>query len=183
MKYVKILGLLAVTATALMAFAGTASATITSPAGTKYGGEIIATSTNFEFDSTVDITCSHSEVKGKPTSAGATNITLTTLTFTGCSRSTTTTATGTLAIASDGTVRSTGARVTMQTTIFGFPVHCIYKTENTVVGKLTENVAPAKWHIGSAPIPQEETSSLCGEDAEWTGTFTVTKPATAIVID
>ncbi|HST68080.1 MAG TPA: hypothetical protein VLI94_00290 [Solirubrobacterales bacterium] len=183
MKYVKMLGLLAIAATALMAFAGTASATLTSPAGTKYGGEIIATSTNSQLDGTVDITCTHSEVKGKPSAAGSTSGTISSLTFTNCSRSVTVTANGSLAIASDGTVRSTGARVTVQTTILGFPVHCIYATNNTVVGKLTEGVAPAVMHIGSAPIPQEATSGLCGEDAEWTGTYTVKTPATAIVVD
>jgi hypothetical protein len=183
MKYVKMLGLLAIAATALMAFAGTASATLTSPAGTKYGGKIIATSTNSELDGTVDITCSHSVVEGTPSAAGSTSGTINTLDFTGCSRSVTVTANGSLTIASNGEVKSTGARVTVQTTIFGFPVHCIYKTENTKVGTLTEGVAPAKMHIGSAPIPQEATSGLCGDDAEWTGTYTVTTPASAIVVD
>jgi hypothetical protein len=183
MKYVKMLGLLAVAAAALMALAGTASAKVTSPAGTEYSGAITATSTNSALDGTVDITCKHSGVSGTLASKGATNGTITSLTFTECSRAVTVTATGTLSIASNGEVKSTGARVTVQTTILGFPVHCIYKTENTKVGTLTEGVAPAVMHIGSAPIPQEATSGLCGEDAEWTGNYTVTTPATAIVVD
>ena len=42
MKYVKMLGLLAVAAAALMAFAGTASATTVTSGGVTYTGEIAA---------------------------------------------------------------------------------------------------------------------------------------------
>ncbi|HST69751.1 MAG TPA: hypothetical protein VLI94_08860 [Solirubrobacterales bacterium] len=188
MNYLKMLGLVAVAATALTAFAGTASAAVTTGLPV---AEIEATSTNFGADGTVNITCAHSHFKltmventaNHPHKAGSTFATVTTWVWVSCSRTMTTTATGTMSIASDGTVRSIGARFTVQTTILGFPVHCIYKTENTVVGKLTEGVAPAKMHIGSAPIPQEATSGLCGEDAEWTGTYTVTSPTTAIFVD
>ncbi|HST69752.1 MAG TPA: hypothetical protein VLI94_08865 [Solirubrobacterales bacterium] len=192
MKYVRTLGLLAVAATALMAFAGTASATLTSPPGTKYGGEIVATSTNTQLDGTVDITCGHSEIAVQ-VNTGATSGIIRNLTFTNCSRTVTPEYFieipslrrdyGSVSIDSAGTVRSSWVKVTVQTTILGFPVHCIYKTSITDVGTLTEGVAPAKMHIGSAPIPQETTSGLCGEDAEWTGTYTVTKPFSAITID
>jgi len=183
MKYVKMLGLLAVAATALMAFASTASATLTSPPGTKYGGEIIATSTNFQLDGTVDVTCGHSEVKAKPSSAGATSGTVTSLTYTSCSRSVTVTSLGTFSLHSDGTTRSTGKRITIQTTILGFPVHCIYTTDNTIIDQITEGVTPPVTHVISSPLLTDETSGLCGEDAEMTGTYTITKPTTAIVID
>ncbi|HST68081.1 MAG TPA: hypothetical protein VLI94_00295 [Solirubrobacterales bacterium] len=188
MKYVKMLGLLAVAVTALMAFAGTASATVTSPANTKLG-KVVATSTNSELDGTVDITCAHSEVEAVGVNssgvatAGSTTGRVDKLTFTNCNRTVTVTNRGHIFVHPSGTVTSTGARVTVQTTILGFPVHCIYVTNNTDVGTLTEGVAPAVMHIGSAPIDQEATSGLCGEDAEWTGTYTVTNPATAITVD
>lgn len=62
-------------------------------------------------------------------------------------------------------------------------MHCIYATNNTIVGKLTEGVAPPVMHFASGPIPQEATSPLCSDDAEWTGTYTVSTPASAIVVD
>ena len=68
MKSVKILGLLAVAAAALMALAGPASATITS-GGSAYTGEIVATSSNFEIDGSVDIKCKHSTFAGSTTAA------------------------------------------------------------------------------------------------------------------
>lgn len=182
MNYLKMLGLLTVAMAALTAFAGTATATFTSPAGTAYAGGMWATSTNSGFDGVVDITCQHSQINTTPISSGYTDQSVWTLTFTNCSRSVTVTASGTMSIASDGTVSSTGARITVQTTILGFPVHCMYFTGLTKIGTLTEGVAPARMHIGSAPMVQQ-TSSLCGDDGEWTGTYTVTNPKTAITVD
>ena len=74
MKYVKILGLLAVAATALMAFAATASATtVTSPHGTTYTGAIKAENEGGHVslhNETANIECA-STVEGTITTHGA----------------------------------------------------------------------------------------------------------------
>src|SRR6188472_2576566 len=128
MKYVKILGLLAVAAAALMAFAGTASATtLTSPTGTVYTGSIHAASeghailqnpiAKIECASTVEGTVeqhgSGSTVKGN----------ISNLSFTGCTNSwhVTVVTAGSLELhwkaAGEGTVTSSGA--TVEATRFG----------------------------------------------------------------
>jgi hypothetical protein len=188
MKYMKMLGLLAVAAAALMAFVGTASATVTSPAGTAYAGNIVSSSSNTSLDGSVKVSCTSSTVEGDPSSAGATSGTISKLTFANCGNDTVkVNANGSLAISSSGTVTSTGAEVTVQLhrTVLGFPVttHCIYKTNNTSVGTLTEGVSPAVLHIGSSPIPEVATDGACGNDAVWTGSYTVSTPSGAITVD
>jgi len=189
MKYIKTLGLLAVAAAALMAFAGTASATITSPAGTSYGGEIVASSSNSELDGSVDVKCKASTVKGKPSSTGDTSGSITSLTFTECGADTVSVINmGTLRLEKQGggwiTVSSTGAEVTVQVhrSVFGFPVttHCIYATSNTAVGTLSEGT---NWHIAlsGTNIPQKATDGGCGSNAQWTGTYSGTTPSSLFV--
>ena len=70
MKYAKMLGLLAVAAAALMAFAGVASATtLTSPSGTTYTSTIKATSegttTLHNSSLGIAVSCEESTVEGK----------------------------------------------------------------------------------------------------------------------
>lgn len=146
-------------------------------------------STNIQFDGTIEISCISSEVETEAVSApkvklaGSTTGEVLRWTFTGCSRTLHVLARGHLALQSSGTILSDGARFTVQTTILGFPVHCIYFTSNTDVGTLTEGTTPAEWHVGQRPIPEEATSSLCGDDAELTGTYEVKTPGTAITVD
>lgn len=74
MKYVKMLGLLAVAVAALSAFAASASATqLTSPTGTTYTGTITAVNEgNVSLDgSFVTVTCEVSHVEGKVEQHGA----------------------------------------------------------------------------------------------------------------
>jgi hypothetical protein len=74
MKYVKMLGLLAVAVTAMSAFAATASATqLTSPTGTTYTGKITAVNEeNVSLDGAfVTVTCEVSHVEGTVTQHGA----------------------------------------------------------------------------------------------------------------
>jgi hypothetical protein len=180
MKYAKLLGLLAVASAALMAFAGAASALVTSPSGTAYNGEIHATSTNTALTGSVKISCSHSTVSGS-VSKGSTTGNIKTLTFTGCGNDTVSVKSGgSLSITSAGTLFSTGAEVTVLThqTVLGFPVttHCIYKTNNTHVGTLKEGSSPSL-NIGSAPIPEVATDGACGNDAVWTGSYSVLTPS------
>ncbi len=176
MKYVKMLGLLAVAAAALMAFAGTASATtLTSPEGTTYTGEIVATSTNSKLDgSFVTVECSHSQAKGNVEGHGAgVDVTgkISSLTFTGCNYTTHVKAAGSLAINSSNGVSSTGASVEITTSVGT----CVFTTNGTSVGSLTEGTG-ATLDINSAKIPRTGGNFLCGSSGTWTGSYEVTTP-------
>ena len=201
MKYVKILGLLAVAAAALMAFAGSAFATtITAPTGTAYTGAITATSegTAKLKNPIATIEC-HSQVKGEKlthgngvTAEGA----ITSLlwgkegTLNGkCHNSweVGTVNPGTLQIhyleKNVGTLTSSGAKVLA--TRFG--IKCVYETNNTDIGKFTDSHktgATATLHIeATIPINEAESSGLCfGIPAEWSGSYKVETPD-AIYID
>jgi hypothetical protein len=195
MKYLKMLGLAAVAAMALMAFvgAGTASATTLEVGGVKQTGAVaieaslkagtsaILKDTN---NATVD-TCTGSTAKGS-TVTPFTGATVTGplnavggLTFTGCSHTTHVIKPGTLHIAwtsgTNGTVSSSGAEVTIVSTVFG--ASCTAKTGiGTTIGTLTGATtagnpsAHAIMDINGV-IPM----GICG-DAVWTGTYTVTSP-------
>jgi hypothetical protein len=192
MKYVKVLGLLAAAVAALMAFAGTASATqITSPTGTLYTGTVHAVSeghvvlhnpiAKIECESTVDI---GSLTHGVGVTAKGT---ISSLSFTGCTNSwhVTVVTGGELEIHPDtpgggqydGTLTSSGA--TVESTRFG--VNCRYSTSNTEIGTLTGG-AHATLSI-SAAIPFHNGSPLCGSGAtSWTGSYTIDSP-TSLYVD
>jgi hypothetical protein len=188
MKYAKMLGLLAVAAAALMAFAGTASATIiTSPAGTAYTSTIKAGNAggHVVLDNPIaKIECS-SSVEGKVESHGAAVTAagkISSLTFTNCTNSwhVTVSSGGSLEIHSlgggKGTLTSSGA--TVISTRFG--VECRYATSNTHIGTVTGGT-PATLAI-SASIPFHGGSSFCGEGAtSWTGSYTVSTPGTLLI--
>lgn len=193
MKYVKMLGLLAVAAAALMAFAGSASALVVTEAANDQidvNDVIKATSTHSELTGTIPITCTHSFVEGKVTDAGGNHGGTTTpvkgnieaLTFGSneeCGNTTVKVVNkGTLelkdAAGSKGTLYSTGAEVTVLThSFFLGTTHCIYKTNGTHLGEVSGDTLS----IESAPIPEVPTPDFCGEDAEWDGTYTVTSPS------
>jgi hypothetical protein len=196
MKYVKILGLAAVAAMALMAFgAGTASATklclnnLSTTACSSHlatGGTVEGTLTGSAIlettgGSTLD-TCTGSTVSGKTTTTAATGSSVIgdveTLTWTGCTFPTGTVAKGSLEIkhiagTDNGTLTGKGQEVTINTGFFGA---CTYGTGagtdlGTVVGG-----APAKLTINAlVPLVKNE-SGLCPAEARWTASYTVTKP-------
>lgn len=202
MKRIKMLGLLAAMATALMVFAGTASATLTeAPEDPVDAGDPIhAVALNTSLDGAVDIACDESTVSGEFTENGGTTASLSTLNFNGCNKDTVSLIkTGVLTIASNGTVSSNGAEVTVQIhrTIFGFPIttHCIYATSGTAIGTLEESSTAvktihnpgaeneektfggtAKIKIESSGLGQKATDGACGEGSQWTGSYTVTTP-------
>jgi len=203
MKYVKMLGLAAVAAAALMAFVGasTASATVLCKNGTttttcseKYGATTtieskLVTGTKAKLATAFKtVECGKSAVAGKSGDAkegeGSATETVkgavTTLTFEECNCEVVVLKKGTLEVHSiagtdNGTVTSNGAEVTVQCneTIFG-KVHCIYVTENTDLGPLTGG-NPAKLKA-EASIPRLKTDSLCSEKANWTAEYEVTAP-------
>ena len=190
MKYLKILGLLAVAASAMMAFAGSASATtLTAPAGTTYTGEIVAENETGHVrlhNPAANIECS-STVKGTVTGHGA-SVTaegeISTLDFTPCTGNWTVTGNigGTLIAHTGGAITSTGATVTAVNDSLG--ITCRYATNATSIGTLTgatSSTTHATLDI-SASIPFHSGSIFCGSGASaWTGNYTVTTPKGLVI--
>jgi hypothetical protein len=182
MKYVKMLGLLAVAAAALMAFVGTASAdTLTSAAGTT--PTLKATSANATLHNAVGTIECESEVEGPVTGHGAkapVSGTIEKLTFgankacVGGSVHNNTITGGTLSLEVTGTntgiLFSSGA--TVMVTMAG--IACGYRTEATPIGTVTGG-EHAVLHI-SATIKRTEGSFFCGDTGTWTGGYKVNSP-------
>jgi hypothetical protein len=200
MKLVKILGLMAVAATALMAFAATASATtITSPTGTTYTTTIAATAGATSLDGAfVTVTCNKSTVEGKVESHGK-GVTaggkISTLDFTECNFPTKVEANGSLEIhpirkdisphttcletdgdVCQGTLTSSGAKVTIETSLGS----CTFTTSSTSVGTLTTTAKTGGKAVLdiAGTIPRTGGSFLCGSSGTWTGSYTVNTPST-----
>lgn len=203
MKYTKMLGLLAVVAAALMAFAGSASATILTSshkAATAYSGNIeaeletghaILHSENAPTAFTVE--CNKGVVTGEVTTVGSGATTagghVTGLSFEGCTNGSSVTVKkpGTLEIHTDkeaenindsnGLLTSTGAEIEVLTPL-GFK--CIYTTEKTDVGTLTGSTTragqTATLDIASKTINRTGGSPFCGTGGYWTGNYIVNTP-------
>jgi len=192
MKHLKVFGLAAVAAMALMAFVGasTASATALYSGATKLGaGTVIeasltgGTATLTTTEGTVLDTCTGGGVTGKTSNAGGAaetvKGTISALTWSGCTEPTTTLKTGGLEIhytsGLNGTLTSTGGtEVTISTTIFGSCVFTIGAggTIGTLTGSTTSN---AVLHVNATAT---RLSGLCPASAKWAGTYTVTNPKT-----
>jgi hypothetical protein len=194
MKYIKMLGLAAVAAAALMAFVGAGSASAAeltcngSPCA--IGATIHSVSEgkavldapfgNVECESTVHGEVTKNGEAGKPAVGQITETPgpNTGLNWTNCGGDTVTTLkAGTLSIESSGEVKSSGARVT----VVHLGVHCIFETSNTKVGTLSGGTT-AKLTI-SATIPRVGGSGgvFCGSSAPWTGSYMVNTPHTLTV--
>jgi hypothetical protein len=201
MKYVKILGLAAVAAAALMAFvgAGTASATVLCsttttpcnsvvPNGTKIGFSLepgaaaVLTETGGE---PLD-TCEKSTVTGELTSSNTGPIS--TLDWEGCTWTTTTIALGKLEITgpltgtSNGTVKSDAEiKVTISIPFFG---SCVYGVAAGVsLGTLTEG-KPATFDPGAVASKLSGSSITCPATANWkaqNGGYIATEPANTTI--
>ena len=175
MRYVKSLGLLAVAAAALVAFAGTASATtLTSPEGTTYTGEIKATSTNSELHGAfVTVKCNHSELRGDVTSHGGAEVGahIDQLTFTECNYPVTVTLNGTISINGSNVVKSIGLTIDIHTSVGT----CVFTTNSTVIGSLWEGIK-AFFRMLLGKLPRTGGNFLCGSSGEWTGDYDLTTP-------
>ena len=199
MNRVKMFGLFALTATALMSFAASASATtVTSPKGTTYTGAIVASSEGhaiFHDASGLGITieCNQSlEWKVEKHGAGVTVAgPVASMTWTNCTNnwSYTTLKAGSLELhnvsgSENGTLTSAGAEWTSKQSTSG--LHCIYSTgAATDFGTLTGSTVTggnATLDI-AATINRTGGSSgiLCGSKLTWTGSFRFTTPATLYV--
>jgi hypothetical protein len=194
MKFIKMLGLLAVAAAAMMAITATASATtLTSPTGTVYTGTITAVSegaTSLHGPFTT-VTCQKSHVEGKVEKHGN-GVTaggkLSTLSFSECNFPVTVLKAGSLEIhpvthtapgvETTGTVTSSGAEITIQTSI----ANCLFTTSGTDVGTFTGTedqktaTTTATLDINSAGIPRTGHSIFCGSSGTWTGSYEITTP-------
>lgn len=184
MKYVKILGLLAVAAAAPMAFVGTASATeLTSSVGST--PTIQATSTNVAIDGPwVTIKCLKSQFEAQIESHGAgvpASGKLSTLHFTECNYPVTVNKVGTLSVTGtattgDGTGMSSGIELSLHTSVGT----CVVTTSNTDLGTLTgsnNTGGHAVLDLTSAPLHRTGGNFLCGTWGNWTGNYTITSPS------
>ncbi|MDQ3724723.1 MAG: hypothetical protein M3335_02340 [Actinomycetota bacterium] len=183
MKYIKMMGLLAVAAAALMAFVGTASATVLESSGGNLpsGTKVESTGTNAVLEAGfATIECAHSEVDGKTSNAGGASETvegsITTLSFKECNATVKVLKNGKLIVhhssGSNGTVTSEGAEVTVA---IG-STSCVYGTTAgaTSIGTLSGG-SPAKLNA-SASLTRISGGFLCANPAKWTATYTVTTP-------
>jgi hypothetical protein len=190
MKYVKMLGLAAVAAMALMAFLGASSAsatvlckTATNPCGSEWlkTGTLsasLATEATSVLKSTggaLEDTCSASTVGGEITSQGENqNVVgaISTLTFTTCTNPTAVLSqTGTLELEGE-TVKAKGFEVTVNA-----GVSCVYSAgEGTTLGTFTGG-NPAIIHI-NAVVNKKSGSFLCPPDSKWEGTYQITGAGT-----
>jgi hypothetical protein len=200
MRYLKILGLAAIAATALMAFAnaGTASATVLcstttspcpagqkSPAGTRFEFSLASgVSLTWTNGSEVLETCNGSTIRTEITNGGSGTTTVTSenqaLTFSGCTFPSGTTKLGgleihTIAGTSNGTVTATGEiGWTFNSIFFGT---CFYGWKNGgEVGEITEG-KPAVLHLNSQIVKLSGSSIACPENGELRGTYTLTEPS------
>jgi len=188
MKYLKMLGLMALAATALMAFAGSASATTLELKGVTQSGAVAIEASIAAGNSAIlkdtsgfsQNTCTTSVAKGSTETKTGTSVTgkLSSLTFSNCTRTVTVHKPGALEVVwisggTNGTVYSENAQVTS-----GSPIGTLNCTtgETTHIGTVT-GVASGKgtMHINAL--------INCGiiSSAKWEGTYTVTTEGLGVV--
>ena len=198
MKYVKILGLMAVAAAALMAFAGTASATVLKSTGATVPATTILKA-SLESGSTASLadtagnpiqTCTSSEVEGEIENAGGASATVsgpvTKLTFSGgatCSVTVTLVKTDRLEIhhiagTTNGTLTASGFHVVLH--VFG--TQCTYgagaSTDlGTATGATTAtNTGTLATMDVDAIVNRQTGGFLCPTTARWIAKYLVTSP-------
>jgi hypothetical protein len=190
MKYLKMLGVAALAAAALMAFAGPASATsFTSPAGTIYTGQVKGESNHLVWHgSFISLTCTNSAFSANVENHGA-SVTaggkITSLSFNGCNYPFTVRKPGSLEVHTDtaavdgnGTLTWSGLELAMHTSVG----ECVFTTAGTDFGTVTgSDTGAAQWDINSIVIPRTGGSFFCGSTATVTGSYTITTPSTLTV--
>jgi hypothetical protein len=202
MKHLKIMGLAAVAVAAMMAFAGTASATIlTSPAGTKYEGEIRSSAeTSLTLKAGfANITCTESTVAGTPKNFGSATETVSgpigTLSFGNANHECVLAGSKTVAIVTvisngnleihtqeakengNGTLTGSGSKVKIEVPSLG--TTCVYGTGTGLdLGTLTgsRNTGTTATMDINAELSREEGGFTCANPAHWEGSYKVTVP-------
>jgi hypothetical protein len=192
MKCVRLLALLGVAVAAVMAFAGSASATtLTSPTGTTFTGKFHAVSENghVQLHSPLSTIECNATVQGEVKTHGA-GVTasgpITGWTFSDCTIEDTITVkkAGVFEVhwtsGYSGTLTSSGAEIEIFKHSFGGS--CIYSTTNTHIGTVTGGTE-ATLDIDSAAIPRTggTLGFFCGSSAEWTGNYKFTTPHTLYI--
>ncbi len=191
MKYLKLVGLVTVSVVALMAFAGTASATTLTGAG----GATLGSGTTFHETNLGTIvwippfgliSCGASTKHWTTTNAGGSGVAVSgsigALSFSECNATVTVLNNGTLSItgtgSNNGTLRGTGTEVTVE--FVG--THCIFKTNNTTLGTVTGSSTTGRTATLdiSATVPRTggRSGAFCGSTAKWEGSYTVLSPDT-----
>jgi uncharacterized protein (DUF2141 family) len=190
MKFTKILGLVAMAALALMAFASTASATTLYTNGVKQTGAVTIHATLEgsavlkDTSNTFANTCTESTVEGTTTSFTGTTVggPINTLTFSKCTHEKVVVdEAGSLTVerigtTDNGTVRSTGAKVTVPVTILGSVVTATCTTSNTDIGTLTGSTTTTYTAPGQSDMDINAVLN-CGSilpSAKWEGTYRIT---------
>jgi hypothetical protein len=186
MKYLKMLGLFAVTAVAMMGFAGSASATYTSPTGTAAKSLTASADpgTTLLLKAGLEVTCTESSVAG-PISSNTTEHasgTLSTLSFSGCNGTVDTIAAGSLTISGDE-VFASGNKVTVER----FGITCVYGGgAGTKIGTATNTTANGKDQVTldvNANLPKQEGGAFCANTGVWSGSYVVTTPGVDNFLD
>lgn len=204
MKYLKIFGLTAVAAMALMAFLGASSASATVlckvevntttgvcpanqayPANTVIDGSLEESATLWvqEKEETLLDTCTTSTVKGKTTNEGSSTETVVAhveeLLWEGCTKETKTKVNGSLEIhwipgTDNGTLTGINQTVTVKT-IFG---GCTYGTAGTGtdLGTLKGGSMGTISVATYVPLIEAEPPAVCPSKAWWTAKYTITSP-------
>lgn len=190
MRYIKRFGPLLIAAAALMALAGSASATsLTSPAGTTYTSTIKATSEHVTLTgSFTTVTCTSSVMEGKVESHGA-SVTaggkVSRLEFSGCNHPVTVFKAGSLEVHTagstsngNGTLTSAGAEVVVHTSVGT----CTFTTSATDIGVVTGSTnVNAILDIDGATIPRTGGAFFCGSSGVLSANYLVTTPSTLYV--
>jgi hypothetical protein len=198
MKYMKMLGLAAIAAAALMAFVGasTASATVLCktnaspcpehyPSGTTVEATLKSGTSALLEAGFANITCTSSTVTGKTSNTGGANETvkgaISTLSFSNCNATVTTIKNGELEIHATGKGNGSLVGKGSEVTVAIGSTSCVYGTSTgTTLGTLTGGT-PATMNV-KASLTRISGGFLCASPATWTATYTVTKPTTLFVI-
>jgi hypothetical protein len=177
MKHLRMLGFAVMVSTALMAFAGSASANpvLTSPAGTEYTGALTATLTGSMLlkANVFQETCAQSTIGSEVTTNNTTSAggAINTITFNSCGGLRVIFAPGSLEVLPTGVVKSSGTQITWAR----LGVSCVYGTATgTTLGTLTGG-NPAIINI-KASLPKISGGFLCANPGSWEGQYTVTTP-------
>jgi hypothetical protein len=189
MKHLKMLGLFAMAAAALMAFAGGASAqTFTSPAGTEYTGAFSASLVGSSLMKAGfgETTCTTGTINGNWTTNNNTEVSgsITGISFSNCGSFTIDTLNnnGTLTILK-GTHSATATGVEITKSSAG--VSCVYGfgTTSTPLGTTSNSGegSTAKVMLSvNAKLPKISGGFLCASPAAWTAGYRVTSPAPSL---
>lgn len=192
MKYVKTLGPIVAVVGLMAAFASAASATVTTETTPgvfgKYSGDIHSASTTAHFQlGGYTVICGNSTL-AVTSVEGSTSGAVGPLEFTNCTPDTVTVLKkgGIVTDSATNTVTSTGAEVTvlLHRSLLGFPatIHCIFVTEQSAIGTLTEGANP-KIEVSVTELQLVKTDSVCGEGktAGWVGSYPISTPKPLIV--